>query len=73
MNGLLVFGRNGQVATELARRAPDATFAGRDLADLMRPDDCAALIRARQPAAVINAAAWTAVDKACLLYTSPSP
>ena len=64
MSGLLVFGRTGQVATELARRAPDAEFAGRERADLTRPDDCAALIRAHRPSAVINAAAWTAVDKA---------
>lgn len=64
MAGLLVFGRTGQVARELARLAPDARFAGRDMADLSRPADCAALIRATAPRAVINAAAWTAVDKA---------
>lgn len=64
MSGLLIFGRTGQVARELARLAPEAQFAGRDEADLTRPDDCAALIRARKPAAVINAAAYTAVDRA---------
>lgn len=64
MSGLLIFGRTGQVARELARLAPEAQFAGRDEADLTRPDDCAALIRARTPAAVINAAAYTAVDRA---------
>lgn len=64
MQGLLVFGRTGQVAQELARLAPDADFAGRDRADLTRPQDCAALIRDSRPALVINAAAWTAVDKA---------
>lgn len=61
---MLVFGKTGQVATELARRAPEARFVGRDEADLTRPDDCAALIRAARPAVVVNAAAWTAVDKA---------
>ncbi|MEM0946421.1 MAG: dTDP-4-dehydrorhamnose reductase [Pseudomonadota bacterium] len=61
---LLVFGRTGQVARELARRAPDAVFAGRQDADLAHPERCAALIRAQRPAAVINAAAWTAVDAA---------
>ena len=61
---ILVFGRTGQVAQELARLAPDAHFAGRDEADLTRPDDCAALIGRLRPAAVINAAAYTAVDKA---------
>jgi dTDP-4-dehydrorhamnose reductase len=62
--GLLVFGRTGQVATELARRAPGAVFLGRDQADLSDPAACAAAIRAHGPAAVINAAAWTAVDRA---------
>lgn len=61
---LLVFGQTGQVATELQRLAPQAVFLGRDQADLMDPDACAAAIRAHAPSAVINAAAWTAVDKA---------
>ena len=64
MSGLLVFGRTGQVATELARLAPDARFLGRDAADLSDPEACAAAIRAAWPAAVINAAAYTAVDRA---------
>ena len=61
---LLVFGRTGQVATELARIAPDAVFLGRDAADLTDPGACAAAIRAHAPSAVINAAAYTAVDRA---------
>ncbi|GAB4274791.1 MAG: dTDP-4-dehydrorhamnose reductase [Pararhodobacter sp.] len=61
---VLVFGRTGQVATELRRLAPEAVFLGRDRADLMDPAACAALIRTHAPGAVINAAAWTAVDKA---------
>ncbi len=61
---ILVFGRTGQVATELARRAPGAVFLGREAADLMDPAACAAAIHAQRPAVVINAAAWTAVDKA---------
>lgn len=61
---LLVFGRTGQVATELARLAPEAHFAGRDESDLTDPVACAALIRRLSPRAVINAAAYTAVDKA---------
>lgn len=64
MEGLLVFGRTGQVARELARRAPEARFLGREDADLMQPDTCAAAIREAAPRAVINAAAWTAVDRA---------
>jgi dTDP-4-dehydrorhamnose reductase len=61
---LLVFGKTGQVARELARFAPDATYLGRDEADLMNPAACAAAIAASDADAVINAAAWTAVDKA---------
>ncbi len=64
---LLVFGQTGQVARELARRLPGgttATFLGRDRADLSDPAACAAAIAAHPADAVINAAAWTAVDKA---------
>lgn len=61
---LLVFGKTGQVACELARRAPEAQFLGRDQADLSDPEACAAAIHAAQPRAVINAAAYTAVDRA---------
>jgi dTDP-4-dehydrorhamnose reductase len=61
---LLVFGKTGQVARELLRLAPDATFMGRNEADLLNPAACAAAIAASNASAVINAAAWTAVDKA---------
>ena len=61
---LLVFGRTGQVARELARLAPEATFLGRDEADLADPAACARAIVGRRPEAVVNAAAWTAVDAA---------
>jgi dTDP-4-dehydrorhamnose reductase len=61
---LLVFGRTGQVARELARIAPEATFLGRDRADLMDPAACAAAVLASGAEVVVNAAAWTAVDKA---------
>jgi dTDP-4-dehydrorhamnose reductase len=60
---ILVFGKSGQVATELARQA-DVTALGRDEADLSDPAACAAAIRAHAPEAVINAAAYTGVDKA---------
>ncbi|MCF8511219.1 MAG: dTDP-4-dehydrorhamnose reductase [Rhodobacteraceae bacterium] len=62
---LLVFGQTGQVARELARRMPagvTARFLGRDAADLANPAACAAVIGNCD--AVLNAAAWTAVDKA---------
>ena len=64
MTDLLVFGRTGQVARELARLAPEARFLGRAEVDLTDPAACAALIRDARPAAVINAAAYTAVDRA---------
>lgn len=64
MTGLLVFGRTGQLARALARLAPEARFLGRDEADLTDPETCAALIRDLRPIAVINAAAYTAVDRA---------
>jgi dTDP-4-dehydrorhamnose reductase len=62
---LLVFGQTGQVARELARRLPQdvtARFLSRAEADLADPASCAAAIGNCD--AVINAAAWTAVDKA---------
>lgn len=62
---ILVFGKTGQVATELQRIGDgQVTALGRDQADLCQPDQCAAVIRDLKPTAVINAAAWTAVDKA---------
>jgi dTDP-4-dehydrorhamnose reductase len=60
---ILVFGATGQVARELALQAPVTTLS-RAEADLTDPAACAAAIRAHQPRAVINAAAWTAVDRA---------
>ncbi|MEO1987984.1 MAG: dTDP-4-dehydrorhamnose reductase [Martelella sp.] len=61
---ILVFGESGQVATELKRILPDAVFLSRQEADLANPAACAAAIAEHRPAAVINAAAYTAVDKA---------
>lgn len=62
---ILVFGQSGQVATELARQAGDRVIClGRDAADLSDPAACAAIIANTDATAVINAAAWTAVDKA---------
>lgn len=60
---ILVFGKTGQVATELQRCADVRAF-GRDQADLAQPDQCAQIIRATKPEVVINAAAHTAVDRA---------
>jgi dTDP-4-dehydrorhamnose reductase len=64
---LLVFGETGQVARELARRLPadvTARFLSRAEADLTDPGACAAAVAASECDAVVNAAAWTAVDRA---------
>jgi dTDP-4-dehydrorhamnose reductase len=60
---ILVFGKTGQVATELAT-LPGTLCLGRDIANLNDPAACAAAIIANAPVAVINAAAYTAVDRA---------
>lgn len=59
---ILVFGKTGQVASELAS-FPEVLCLGREQADLSDPATCAAAIRSHAPRAVINAAAYTAVDK----------
>lgn len=64
MQDLLVFGRTGQVARELACLAPGARFLGREDADLTDPESCAAALQDARPRLVINAAAYTAVDRA---------
>ncbi|WP_300530899.1 dTDP-4-dehydrorhamnose reductase [uncultured Mameliella sp.] len=60
---ILLFGKTGQVATEL-QRLGDVTALGRDQADLARPEACAEVIHSHRPRVVINAAAYTAVDRA---------
>jgi len=64
---ILVLGRSGQVARELEKLgAPPGfalEFAGRERLDLAVADP-GPLVEALRPAAVINAAAYTAVDKA---------
>ena len=63
---VLVFGKSGQVARELQRRAGDITLEvyGSDIANFTDTEACVALVRATDADAVINAAAYTAVDKA---------
>jgi len=60
---ILVIGKTGQVAQELAK-LPDTVCISRDEADLTVPEHCSSAIHAHVPRAVINAAAYTAVDKA---------
>lgn len=64
---ILVFGKTGQVATELRRRVPSENTVialGRGDADLSDPAACVAALETHMPDAVINAAAYTAVDTA---------
>ena len=68
---ILVAGKSGQVATALDRAAPPPGLPdyrlvcmGRPHLDLGRPDTLAAAIAAEAPDILINAAAYTNVDKA---------
>lgn len=61
---ILVFGESGQVAQELQRRAPDAIFLTRQEADFSDPKAVAMHVTQIKPSVVINAAAYTAVDRA---------
>ena len=60
---ILVFGKTGQVAREL-QRLRTVMALGREDADLNDPQACADVIKNHAPDAVINAAAYTAVDQA---------
>jgi dTDP-4-dehydrorhamnose reductase len=65
---VLVFGRFGQLARALAAsRVPEAwrlSLCGREAIDLSHTEEIEPFIASRRPDAVINAAAYTAVDKA---------
>lgn len=66
---LLVIGQSGQLARALARQTTDAITVPRSLFDLSaEPDEChralVTLIETHQPRGVINAAAYTQVDRA---------
>jgi dTDP-4-dehydrorhamnose reductase len=61
---MLVFGTSGQVAQALRKLSPDAHFLSRADADLSDAAACAKMITEIRPRVVINAAAYTAVDRA---------
>ncbi|HEX8233005.1 MAG TPA: dTDP-4-dehydrorhamnose reductase [Caulobacteraceae bacterium] len=67
-DAILVLGRSGQVARELAKLGPPPgfglAFAGRERLDLLSGADPSPLLDEVRPAVVINAAAYTAVDRA---------
>ena len=60
---ILVFGQTGQVGSELSR-LPDVHCLGREQADLTSPQECAEMVHKFDGSAIINAAAYTAVDRA---------
>jgi dTDP-4-dehydrorhamnose reductase len=64
---ILVFGANGQVGWELQRSLAvlgPVVAIDRAAVDLSSPAAITALIEAQCPKAIVNAAAYTAVDKA---------
>ncbi len=64
---ILIVGKSGQVAWELQRSMSllgEVVALGRPEADLLQPAALLAKILAMRPAVIINAAAYTAVDKA---------
>ena len=63
---ILVFGEIGQLGQELMRRRGDIELEVRGLeeADFTRPETCVAFVEATDADVVINAVAYTAVDKA---------
>lgn len=60
---ILVFGQSGQVAREL-QSFKDVVTLNRHQANLLKWEECLDAIREHKPKAVINAAAYTAVDLA---------
>ena len=64
---ILILGTNGQVGTELQRSfagAGEVVALDRSRADLSNPESLRAVIRELRPAVILNAAAYTAVDRA---------
>ncbi|MEI2415951.1 dTDP-4-dehydrorhamnose reductase [Orrella sp. JC864] len=63
----LLIGKTGQLGFELQRSLAvlgNVVALGRQDADLSRPDSLRAVVRRVQPDVIVNAAAYTAVDKA---------
>lgn len=68
MPRILLFGASGQLGIEVSRTHVPSGWEiiplGRDALDLERAESIAAAVEALKPAAIINAAAYTAVDRA---------
>ena len=62
---ILVFGANGQIGRALVGEAPQRTAGlDRSAADICSEDDVRRAVRDHPPLAIVNAAAYTAADKA---------
>ena len=64
---ILLFGKNGQVGWELNRSLPplgEVIALGREEADFSQPEALRNIVQAIKPDVIVNAAAYTAVDKA---------
>ena len=64
---VLLLGKHGQVGRELLRTLPRlGSLTALDLPDVdfSRPDTLAGVVRGMRPDVVVNAAAYTAVDRA---------
>lgn len=65
MAEILIFGENGQVSRALKERLKDrAVTAGLKDADFLKPETVLATLKTHQPKIILNASAYTAVDKA---------
>ena len=65
--GIVIFGSSGQLAQSLRDTTPVTSrpvFIGRDACDLADPAGVNAILEKEKPELIINAAAYTAVDKA---------
>jgi dTDP-4-dehydrorhamnose reductase len=64
---IMLLGASGQLGQELVRVLPaigEVVACDRRAADLERPEEVVALLARERPAAIVNAAAYTAVDRA---------
>ena len=64
---ILLTGTNGQVGRKLTRMLPsfgEVTALDRQRLDLSKPEEIRSVIRTVRPTLIVNAAAYTAVDKA---------
>jgi dTDP-4-dehydrorhamnose reductase len=64
---ILLIGNNGQIGAELEEFLPrigEVVAVGRQRVDLSKPDQIRRIIKETRPHIVVNAAAYTAVDKA---------